>query len=159
MADPEFTPEIVSGFDIAPLRRDLLRDGRAHLFDKEGQGMFFVLYPSFEGLFPKERQDIEAVLVAYEGEGAIFWDPSIEPMTKFLLIQKGFGIKVAPTLAAILKALFCDEAKPQMLEIAPAAMLEGPARDSTNQTTNTSTNGRRPPSTDARKSPKKGDRP
>lgn len=82
---------------INALAHTLITSGSAVSTDEENRKLMLVL--STVLAFADQRR--LSILVAYEGQGAFFWSVD-EKLSPFRLIEAGFSLRLAPTLADIL---------------------------------------------------------
>lgn len=99
----------VHGFDIENIADGLTFEGHVRLVDGDGRVLWLVTATRLNYRQP-------GLLIAYEGAGAYFW-PEGQPMNRFLLVDHGFSLKVAPILSDVLKAL-----SPALPAVQPAAL-------------------------------------
>lgn len=96
-----------SPFNIPYMRELLQRTGSVGVVDSAGKRLVLTLQNvcmmDNEGCWENQR----GLLICYEGEGALFYKGD-KKLTKFRLVQAGFSLIVAPTLAELVNAIMVD---------------------------------------------------
>lgn len=99
-----------------------LQNSGSVVIDQDGHKLAFISSDimTFAGPAPDPT-----ILVAWEGKGAFFWRVG-SPMNTFLLIEAGFTLRVAPTLADILNRVGnCLMASPGWDDVGSGTLLLG----------------------------------
>jgi hypothetical protein len=97
----------------------LQENGDAMFTDPQGRRMFLVLSSKLS------FATAPSILLSYEGEGAFLWEISSR-LSSFRLIEAGFSLRLAPTLADVLNRLGARMGDSVALRGTSLPMLEGP---------------------------------